>query len=255
MNDERERRTLNLPNLLIIGAQKCGTTWLHHALNKSEHFWGSKPKELNFWNRNFDDLEDYARHFENASPSADFWYESTPHYFRLPKHDVDVAARIRESLGDIPLILLLRNPVDRYLSAYTHHMMKSRLPVVEKITEVSQDRNLLNFGDYYPILRHYKPLFSTINIYLHDEIVTSPHVVVSRIFSDLGVQCDITPADLDFRSNDKKKKQMKFGRSGQDFATLPELSPEVRQELKDYYRESVTKLQSEFGLNVGSWVA
>lgn len=246
---------MNLPNLLIIGAQKCGTTWLHRALNKSQYFWGSTPKELNFFNRDHGDLEAYAKHFDDAPASAIYRYESTPHYFRLPTDDNDVAAGIRNTLGDIPLILLLRNPVDRYLSAYTHHMMKSRLPVVEEITDVTQMPNLVKRGEYYSILKHYKERFSTINIYLYDEIVDSPFSVVTRIFADLGLECDITPEDVDFRSNDKQKKQLRFARANQDFTKLPDLSPEVRQELKDHYREGVAKLGTEFGLNVGSWLA
>lgn len=246
---------MTLPNLLIIGAQKCGTTWLHRALDKSEHFWGSTPKELNFFNRGVDDLATYERYFEDAPKSADFRYESTPHYFRLPKGKNDIAARIHETLGDIPLILLLRNPVDRYLSAYTHHMMKSRLPVVETITEVTQERFLVEFGEYYAILKHFQKRFSTINVYLLDDIVADPHGVVTRVFSDLGLDCDLTPEDVNFRSNDKTRKQQTFSRKNQEFTTLPVLSPEVRAELKDHYRDGVLKLQSEFGLDVGSWVA
>lgn len=245
---------MKLPNLLIIGAQKCGTTWLHHALHKSEHFWGSTPKELNFWNKPGGNLEKYAEHFKDAPASVTYRYESTPHYFRMPKLKVDIAEHIRGSLGDVPLILLLRNPVDRYLSAYTHHMMKSRLPVVEQITEVSEERAMLELGNYYKILQHYEAHFSTIRIYLYDEIVQRPYAVVSRIFSDLGVECDITPNDLDFRSNDKTKKRKRFERDNREFTALPELSPEVRQELTEYYREGISKLQSEYGLNVGSWI-
>lgn len=247
-------RTLNLPNMLIIGAQKCGTTWLHQALNKSEHFWGSSPKELNYFNRMRFDLQSYAENFKDAPESARYWYESTPHYFRLPKNKLEISSRIRDTLGDIPLILLLRNPVDRYLSAYTHHMMKSRLPVVETITEVTDDFNLLSFGDYHTILKHYKEQFSTINIYLHDEIVENPHAVVKKIFADLDVECDLTPEDLDFRTNDKVKKLKRLEKTNQELSVLPELSAEVRQELKDHFRESVTKLQSEYGLNVGRWL-
>lgn len=246
---------MTLPNLLIIGAQKCGTTWLHRALNKSDHFWGSTPKELNFFNRPGNDLAAYEKHFDEAPARATFRYESTPHYFRMPKGEIDLAARIRDTLGDIPLILLLRNPVDRYLSAYTHHMMKSRLPVVEEITEVSPARNLVDFGEYYTILKHFEPQFSTINIYLLDDIIAAPHTVVSRIFSDLGVDCDITPKDVDFRSNDKNRKQRRFSRTNPDFTKLPVLSPAVREKLKDHYREGVLKLQSEYGLDVGSWVS
>lgn len=127
---------MNMPNRLIIGARKFGTTWLHRALNKSQYFWGSTPKELNFFNRDRRDLDAYATHCEDARARARYRDESTPDYFRLPRDDNEVAAEIRNTLGDIPLIPLLRNPVDRYLSAYTHHMMKSRLPEVEKITDV-----------------------------------------------------------------------------------------------------------------------
>ena len=246
---------MTLPNLLIVGAQKCGTTWMHRALNKSDHFWGSTPKELNFFNHPGNDLAAYERHFDDAPGNVTFRYESTPHYFRMPKGDIDLAARIRETLGDIPLILLLRNPVDRYLSAYTHHMMKSRLPVVEEITEVSRNRNLVSFGEYYRILKHFQPQFSNISIHLLDDIIADPHAVISRIFSDLGVECDITPKDLQFRSNDKNRKQRSFGRINPEFTSLPVLSPAVREQLKDHYREGVLKLQSEFGLNVRHWVA
>lgn len=246
---------MTLPNMLIIGAQKCGTTWLHRALQKSEHFWGSTPKELNFWNKpGPKDLEEYAKYFEDAPSSAAFRYESTPHYFRLPKPRVDTAARIRDSLGDIPLILLLRNPVDRYLSAYTHHMMKSRVPVVEEITEISKELGMLDLGNYYTILQHYSGYFSDISIYLHDEIVAEPLSVVNKICSHLDVPCDITPEDLDFRSNDKEKKKLKFRKKNIEFGALPTLSLEVREQLKDHYRGEVSKLQAEYGLNVGSWI-
>src|SRR5690554_2031360 len=67
------------PNLLIVGAQKCGTTWLHQALDKSDYFQGSRPKELNFWNRrkgaNFDE---YRSHFRRGKSVTCYWYESTP---------------------------------------------------------------------------------------------------------------------------------------------------------------------------------
>jgi len=38
-----------LPNLVVIGAQKCGTSALHYYLAQHPEIWMSKPKELNFF--------------------------------------------------------------------------------------------------------------------------------------------------------------------------------------------------------------
>ena len=37
---------LEKPNLLLVGCQKCGTTWMHHALTKTDQIFGSKPISL-----------------------------------------------------------------------------------------------------------------------------------------------------------------------------------------------------------------
>lgn len=95
----------------------------------------------------------------------------------------------------------------------------------------------------------------TISIYLFDEIVDSPFSIVTRISADLGLECDIISEDLNFRSNDKRKKPLSFARANQDFAKLPDLAPKVRHELKDHCGDGVAKLDAEFGLNVGSWLA
>src|SRR3954466_5988573 len=45
----RRRRHAALPNLIIIGGLKCGTTSIHHYLGLHPEIWMSKPKELNFF--------------------------------------------------------------------------------------------------------------------------------------------------------------------------------------------------------------
>src|SRR6266550_2870057 len=76
-----------LPNLLVIGGLKCGTTSLHHYLNLHPEVAMSRPKELNFFvaELNWPLGEDwYATHFE-ASPAIRG--ESSPHYTNRPRFD------------------------------------------------------------------------------------------------------------------------------------------------------------------------
>ena len=40
-----------LPNFLIVGSQKSGTSWLHRSLGRSKHIFASQVKELNFFNQ------------------------------------------------------------------------------------------------------------------------------------------------------------------------------------------------------------
>lgn len=247
-----------LPNMMIIGAQKCGTTWLHRVLDKSEHFWGSDKKELNFWNfrKKKRNIEEYSAHFQPRPETTRYIYECTPHYFRLPKKNVDTAHEIREGLGDIPLVLLLRDPVERYLSAYTHHMMQGRLPHVEKIDQVREDFAMVALGDYLPILEHYQKHFSDIRIFLYDEIEADPMNVVKRVFEQFDVPLDLSEEEILFRTNDKTKKLERIREEGVEFPkALPVLTDQVKQELRDRYSDNVARLGEAIDMDLQAWLS
>jgi hypothetical protein len=240
------------PNLLIIGAQKCGTTWLHQALEKSDHFQGSRPKELNFWNRpRGGDFEKYKSHFRQGTSRTHYWYESTPVYFRMPDKNWDVAAKIREGLGDIPLILLLRNPTERYLSAYTHHMMRGRLKRDSVIDNFTNEFRLLSLGRYSKILRHYQKYFSRINIYLHDDMKHDNLDFVKNIFNALNVPFDLEQSDLDFRANAKELKVDKFGWNPDE---VPIMSESLKDRLNRFYYDDVRDLSAIISRDLSSWL-
>lgn len=236
--------------MLIIGAQKCGTTWLHRALSKSERFWGSEKKELMFWNHPSRDFSSYEKHFADASADAVYRFESTPTYFRLPGNSHDIAKEIRDGLGDIPLILMLRDPRARYLSAYTHHIMRGRLDETPVITELRDDSGMLSLGLYASILRHYKQYFSTINVHLYDDLQSDPFKLISDIFTELSVDLDLEPGDLQFKSNDKKQNQKRF-----KLQELPKLSPETFKELTEFYRDEIKETQQLIGRDLSHWLS
>jgi hypothetical protein len=114
-----------LPDFLIVGAQKAGTSSLHYYLESHPQLVGPRDrKELHFFDRHFSSgVGHYKSYFPTiagralratTSGAPILAFESTPEYMLFPQ----ASARIHEVLGPIPLIALLRDPIDRAWSAY-----------------------------------------------------------------------------------------------------------------------------------------
>src|SRR4051812_23135116 len=103
-----------LPNLLVIGAAKAGTTSLWHYLDAHPSVFMAPAKELHFfdldenWNRG---IPWYAEHFA-GSESSPVVGEATPGYTRYP-HRPHAAARAAATVPDARLIYLVRDPIER----------------------------------------------------------------------------------------------------------------------------------------------
>ncbi|MFL5871421.1 MAG: sulfotransferase family protein [Solirubrobacterales bacterium] len=116
----RARRSGALPNLIIIGGLKCGTTSLHHYLSLHPEISMSRPKELNFFvaELNWDLGPDwYTSHFDREAPVRG---ESSPHYTNLPRF-AGVAERMGSLVPDARIVYMVRDPIDRMLSHYVHN--------------------------------------------------------------------------------------------------------------------------------------
>jgi hypothetical protein len=115
----RRLRHAAMPNLIIIGGLKCGTTSIHHYLGLHPEVQMSKPKELNFFveELNWDlGLDWYRSRFDSRFPVRG---ESSPHYTNLPRFG-GVPARIREHCPDAKLLYMVRDPISRILSHWRH---------------------------------------------------------------------------------------------------------------------------------------
>ena len=119
-------RSRCLPDFIIVGAQKAGTTSLYYHLADHPQILPARFKEIRFFDRHFHQGMDWYRgHFprrgvgmgRNGSEPV-LTGEATPNY--LP--DPLVPGRIRQALPDVKLIVLLRNPVDRAYSHYQHNL-------------------------------------------------------------------------------------------------------------------------------------
>jgi hypothetical protein len=117
--NERSR----LPNFLIVGAMKCGTSTLHEQLAHQPGIFMTDPKEPNF----FSNDECYAAGqgayealFANAA-DAHLRGESSTHYTKLPTYP-NTVTRMRALLPDLKLVYMMRHPIKRLVSHYLHEL-------------------------------------------------------------------------------------------------------------------------------------
>jgi hypothetical protein len=114
-----------LPSFLIIGFGKCGTTELYDRLLEHPNIHPSLRKEVNYFMYRFDKSTDWYRaHFAAppaGSSSEQFVVgEASPGYVLNPF----APQRVKDTIPDVKIIVLLRNPVDR---AYSHYHHRRRL--------------------------------------------------------------------------------------------------------------------------------
>lgn len=140
-------RVRPLPDFLIVGAQKAGTTALYSYLRRHPTIVGPWWKEVSFFDRHFWRGESWYRgHFPSrlqtwlvrrrtrVDPVAG---EASPGYLFHPF----APERVRRLLPDARLIALLRDPVDRALSHYHHEVALGRESLTfEEAIEREPDR-------------------------------------------------------------------------------------------------------------------
>jgi hypothetical protein len=120
--------TQHLPNFLIIGAMKGGTTSLWHYLRSHPQVFMPQKKELHFfsnegvWSRG---LEWYEGQFSDAPRTAVAVGEASTTYSKHPEYP-GVPARIASVIPDIRLIYVIRQPIERMRSQYLHHVAMGR---------------------------------------------------------------------------------------------------------------------------------
>jgi hypothetical protein len=189
-----------LPNLVVIGGLKCGTTSLHHYLNLHPQIAMSRPKELNFFvaELNWDlGREWYASHFP---PDAAVRGETSPHYTNLPRFR-GVAERMRSVLGEPRLIYMVRDPIDRMLSHYLHNVgggYEDR-PLEEALGD--PDTAYVARSLYAMQLEPYRREFGDgcLAIVAREELLRDRLGTLRRLFAFLGV-------DPEFRSEQFERK-------------------------------------------------
>lgn len=158
MNIDRLFRTITspfraLPDTIIIGAQKAGTSSLYEYLIQHSQFKPCSHKELHYFSSGLNEQVDtyqkglkwYQSHFpfKTCLKSGQSTLEATPFYLFHPL----AAERISQQLPNVKLLLLLRDPTERAISHY-FHSQRHRLEPLKLLEALqSEEQRLFNIKE------------------------------------------------------------------------------------------------------------
>ncbi|MGB3789461.1 MAG: sulfotransferase [Phormidesmis sp.] len=181
-----------LPNLIIIGAMKAGTTSLHHYLNTHPEIYMSRQKELMFFLEHENWHRGMAWYQSQFSPSVSVNGESSPNYTNYPRW-LGVPQRMHSVVPEAKLIYMLRDPIERIISQYVHKLscgLEHR--TLEAALADFEDNYYIARSQYFLQLQQYLEFFPRESILLltAEKLQDSPVETMRRVFEFLEVDAD-----------------------------------------------------------------
>lgn len=197
-----------LPNFLIVGAMKGGTTSLYHYLRVHPEVFMPETKELHYFvaEKNLRrGIGWYERQFRNAG-NAIAVGEASPDYSKYPIHR-GVPERIADLIPGVRLIYVIRNPLERIRSHYLDDLARGRerRPIGEAVSGnehyLAPSRYALQIEEYLKYFPRKRLLLMT-----SESLRDDRGAAMRRVHDFIGVNSDwSTPVqEREFNSTDKK---------------------------------------------------
>lgn len=210
---------MTMPNFLIIGAMKSGTTALYYHLEQHPEIYMSPVKEPNFFacegertmtrlpgdpigvsRASVTDVESYRELFAKASGEKALG-EASHSSLYSPK----APTNIQRHIPGAKMIVILRNPAERAYSHFLHsvrtgveHTTDFARALEEEHSGEREGRHLQDYvgwGLYHAQLQRYYEMFeaSNIRVYLHEDLKDAPRETVRDVFRFLEVDDAFVP--------------------------------------------------------------
>ncbi len=216
-----------IPNFIIAGVARCGTTSLYHYMKQHPDIGFPSQKEpkyfssihLNFPHKGAGDhtvdskvIKDKEKYFDLFSNLYTFNAigEASSDYLFYHKY---TANAIKQELGDIPIIISIRNPIDRAYSAYNNLLRDGRETLEFMDALQAEEERINNNWDwmwaykkgslYADAIEHFQQEFSHVKIVLFDDLEANPDKIMKEIFTFLNVDPSV-----------KVNSQTKYSHSG-----------------------------------------
>ena len=203
---------VKLPNFVVVGAAKCGTTSLFHYLKQHPDVFLPAKKELHYFA--YDQLsrnaggprggrtlafacatrEEYQAHYREAGGHVAIG-EVSPSYFYF----AEVSERIKADLGEPRIVILLRDPIQKAHSQYMH-LVRDNLETLPFFDALMAEPDRIASGYtamwryaesslYYQRVRKYLEVFGEdrVRIFLFEELTKNPAPVLEALFDFLGI--------------------------------------------------------------------
>ncbi len=224
-----------------LGAQKAGTSWWNALIARHPDVVssGGQPKELHFfdraWEESFDeaDVQRYWRHFPR--PPGSVAGEWTPGYLI----DFWTPELIARAAPDARILILLRDPVERFRSGLTHQLATSRDPLGHRDIQGAFQRGL-----YAPQLRRVMNAFPAGQVFIgqYEACRADPPQQLARTYAFLGLDA-FEPEAAAFRGEVNPTTRARY-----------EPAPSLRAALLDGYAPDLAQLPELVpSLDLGLW--
>lgn len=261
------------PNYLLIGATRCGTTWLGKNLMLHPQVFMPSQKEIHFFNRHYDKgIDWYFDIFEHATEKA--IGEATPGYL----YHEHIPELIRKDCPDVKLIVCLRDPVER---AYSHYWYREDERRAQNIVTTFEDKiqqtpRLIEEGLYARKLKKYLELFDKdkLLILFNDDLKRDPEGYLKKVFEFLEVDTEFKSPLLNKKLNVSASKigrarilyylQKALNKLGiyslakavdsMNRKEIPPINPSTRKMLiEKFYLDDINELEKISGKDLSTW--
>ena len=181
------------PNLVVIGAMKASTTTFYELVTRHPEIWFSSEKEPHYFTSpeygTPNAWQSYLGLFKDAPRTAKYVGEASTGYSKLP-HFGNTPDRLRQDLGDLRLIYLVRDPVARTISNYHHSYLSGHYESGTTLGEaIERDSILIDASCYSRQIKAYRETLGAdaLLILTTDELHAQPTQVMRRLEEFLQV--------------------------------------------------------------------
>lgn len=210
-----EKKLANIPDFLIIGAGKSGTTSLDNYLKQHPQIFISERKEPNFFGYELNQLSDFSvkseiNHFKGSVTTLDEYLKlfssAGPEHIKGETSNTymyhkNAAERIYHYNPSVKLIAILRQPAERLYSRFLHLARENELPTDNFSDCLDKDsiwwwrNDLVKEGFYGKYLKKYFELFDSnqIKIFLFEDLRDNPKKLFKEMFEFLEVNSHFEP--------------------------------------------------------------
>lgn len=195
---------------LVIGAEKSGTTWLADMLRQHPNIFIPAQKELHYFNRQMDEAPELENY--NFGKPAN-WYlslfqgaaegqilgECCPAYL----WDEQAPQKIRDFNPSIKILMILRNPVERFLSSYRYTIQRGLVGPANMQTVLRKYKALLlDRGAYHRQVKRYLDLFprDQVEVFWFDDLRKDSRQLLLDVEMFIGVPAFV-PENISVESN------------------------------------------------------
>jgi len=246
-----------LPDFLVIGAMKSGTNSLHDYLNGHPDIFMPPIRESCLF-MNEDDVFRHWHGLSNDQILAKWSHsyrgqrligESPTAYTRMPEHGTEVPANVRAVRPDMKFVYMIRNPLERVISHYYHHIRHGYIPEdVDIETFLLQTDQPLDISLYYSQLLNYLEIFPAeqFRVLLLEEFILDPVPRVRELFGFLGVNDQVEFPQL-FRKLNENPVKRKIA------SAKLKLAPATWQRLMERISEDKAGLEGFLGRTIECW--